>query len=86
MSAWTDRILREFPTELARFWIACDPDDVLLDEGVLLGSHAVVLPGVTVGAYAVVGAGSIVLRKVRPGSTVFGSPARQVPGFAGTGA
>lgn len=35
MSAWTDRILREFPTELARFWIACDPDDVLLDEGVL---------------------------------------------------
>lgn len=35
MSAWTDRILREFPTELARFWIACDPDDVLLDEAVL---------------------------------------------------
>jgi hypothetical protein len=35
MSAWTDRILREFPPELARFWVACDPDDVLLDEGVL---------------------------------------------------
>jgi hypothetical protein len=35
VSAWTDRILSEFPTELARFWIACDPDDVLLDEGVL---------------------------------------------------
>ena len=35
MSAWTDRILRELPAELARFWIACDPDDLLLDERVL---------------------------------------------------
>jgi len=35
MSAWIDRILREFPTELARFWIACDPDDLLLDERIL---------------------------------------------------
>lgn len=35
MSTWTDRILREFPADLARFWIACDPDLVLLDEHVL---------------------------------------------------
>lgn len=35
MSAWIDRILREFPTDLARFWIACDPDDLLLDERIL---------------------------------------------------
>jgi PglZ domain len=35
MSAWTDRILREFPSDLSRFWIACDPDLVLLDEPVL---------------------------------------------------
>jgi len=37
MSAWTDRILQEFPTDLSRFWIACDPDDLLLDERILHG-------------------------------------------------
>ena len=31
MSAWIARIVREFPSELSRFWIACDPDSVLLD-------------------------------------------------------
>lgn len=35
MSAWTDRILQEFPADLSRFWVACDPDVVLLDEHVL---------------------------------------------------
>ena len=35
MSHWMDRILREFPTDLSRLWIAADPDDVLLDEPVL---------------------------------------------------
>ena len=35
MSAWTDRILQEFPPDLSRFWVACDPDVVLLDEHVL---------------------------------------------------
>ena len=35
MSAWINRILREFPADLARFWIACDPDNLLLDERIL---------------------------------------------------
>ena len=35
MSLWTDRILRELPADLARFWIACDPDELLLDERIL---------------------------------------------------
>ena len=37
MSAWTDRILQKFPADLCRFWIACDPDDLLLDELILRG-------------------------------------------------
>lgn len=37
MSAWIDRILQEFPADLSRFWIACDPDEVLLDERILHG-------------------------------------------------
>lgn len=35
MSAWTERILAVFPVDVARLWIAADPDDVLLDEVVL---------------------------------------------------
>lgn len=35
MSAWADRILQEFPADLSRFWIACDPDELLLDERIL---------------------------------------------------
>ena len=37
MSPWIDRILKEFPADLSRLWIAADPDDVLLDELVLSG-------------------------------------------------
>jgi len=32
MSQWTERILREFPADLTRLWIASDPDGLLLDE------------------------------------------------------
>lgn len=37
MTLWVDRILKEFPADLARLWIVSDPDDVLLDEQVLSG-------------------------------------------------
>jgi hypothetical protein len=37
MSPWIDRILKEFPTDLSRLWIAADPDDVMLDEQLLSG-------------------------------------------------
>ena len=35
LGAWNERILSEFPTDLSRLWIAADPDDVLLEEGIL---------------------------------------------------
>jgi hypothetical protein len=37
MSPWIDRILKEFPADLSRLWIAADPDDVLLNEQLLSG-------------------------------------------------
>jgi len=45
---------------------------------VFMGSHASVLPGAVVGDYARVGAGSVVLRKVRPYTTVMGVPAQEI--------
>ncbi|WP_297481397.1 hypothetical protein [Ferrovum sp.] len=32
MSLWIDRILSEFPSDLAQLWVAADPGGVLLDE------------------------------------------------------
>ncbi len=49
-----------------------------LGEGVFLGSHASVMPKAKLGDWARVGAGSVVLRTVRPKTTVFGVPAVRV--------
>ena len=35
MSQWSERILSHFTADLTRLWVACDPDDVLLDERLL---------------------------------------------------
>lgn len=47
-----------------------------VEDGAAIGSGAVILGGVTVGARAVVGAGAIVTRDVAAGTIVAGSPAR----------
>lgn len=44
--------------------------------GAKVGGGSVILPGVTIGEYATVGAGSVVTRDVPPGATVIGNPAR----------
>ena len=43
-----------------------------------VGGGSVLLPGVTVGANALVGAGSVVTKDVPDGVIVFGNPARVV--------
>jgi sugar O-acyltransferase (sialic acid O-acetyltransferase NeuD family) len=53
---------------------------VKVGEGAQIHANAVVLPSVRIGAGATVGAGSVVLKDVSDGVTVFGNPARPVPG------
>ncbi len=43
---------------------------------VWIGGAAVILPGITIGDGAIIGAGSVVTRDVAPGETVKGNPAR----------
>jgi UDP-2-acetamido-3-amino-2,3-dideoxy-glucuronate N-acetyltransferase len=54
--------------------------EIVIERGASLGSGAVVLGGVRVGAGATVGAGAVVTRDVSPGAVVAGSPARVLPG------
>src|SRR3954468_20964242 len=49
---------------------------VRIGENVWVGGGAMILPGVTVGDDAVIGAGSVVTRDVSRGATVVGNPAR----------
>ncbi len=52
---------------------------VVIGRNVWIGSHAVILPGVTVGDGAVIGAGAVVTKDVPPGITVVGIPATPRP-------
>lgn len=47
-----------------------------IGRGVWIGAGALILPGVTIGDEALIGAGSVVTRDVPAGATVVGNPAR----------
>ncbi|WP_427183804.1 acyltransferase [Bordetella bronchialis] len=51
---------------------------VTIGDDVWIGAHCIVLPGVSIGAGAVVAAGSIVTRDVAANSIVGGNPARLI--------
>jgi serine O-acetyltransferase len=49
-----------------------------IEDGAILGAHAVLVGGVRIGRHAMVGANSVVLKDVPEYAVVMGSPARQV--------
>lgn len=51
---------------------------IVIEDDVWIGTHAVILDGVTIGTGSVVGAGAVVTRSVPPFSVVTGVPARVV--------
>lgn len=54
------------------------PAPIHIGNGVWIGSHVTVLPGVTIGDYAVVAAGAVVTKGVAAGTLVGGVPARVI--------
>ncbi|NJE02069.1 N-acetyltransferase [Thermococcus sp. JdF3] len=48
----------------------------LVKKGASIGAHATIVCGVTIGEYAMVGAGAVVTKDVPPFGLVYGSPAR----------
>ncbi len=54
-------------------------ETTIVRKGAAIGSNATILCGVTIGEYAVIGAGAVVTRDVAPHTTVAGVPARELP-------
>lgn len=54
-------------------------EKTLVKRGASIGSGSTILCGVTIGEFAVVGAGSVVTRDVPDGAIVAGNPARVLP-------
>ena len=55
-----------------------EPKPVVLERGALLGVGAIVLPGVTIGSYAYIGAGAVVADDIPPRSLAVGAPAKVI--------
>jgi len=63
-----------------------DPVGVHVETGASIGAGAICIAPITIGAWALVAAGSVVTRSVRPHALVAGSPARQIGWVGYTGA
>jgi acetyltransferase-like isoleucine patch superfamily enzyme len=68
---------REHPTALPRYGVTKDAP-VVIEDDVWIGAGAIVLPGVTIGRGAIVGAGAVVTGDVPPFTIAGGVPARQI--------
>jgi sugar O-acyltransferase (sialic acid O-acetyltransferase NeuD family) len=55
---------------------SCLAGSVRVEEGSFLGVGVSVIPGISIGTWCTIGAGSVVIRDVPPGATVVGVPGR----------
>ncbi len=58
------------------YWLPEKRNFVQIGNDVLIGAYAVILPGVTIGHGAIIGAGSVVTRDIPPYAVVAGTPAK----------
>jgi acetyltransferase-like isoleucine patch superfamily enzyme len=52
--------------------------EVVIEDGVIVGQDAIILPGVKIGENATVGAGSVVTKDVEANTVVAGNPAEKI--------
>ncbi len=63
----------EFPPRERGDWAP-----IYVDEGAMIGTGAIIMPGVTIGKNAIIGAGAVVTKSVPDGETWAGVPARRI--------
>lgn len=49
---------------------------IIIEEGASIGANVTLLPGITIGEYSLIGAGSVVTKNIPPFSLAYGNPAR----------
>lgn len=59
--------------EEGRDWVA---KKIHIKKGASIGANSTILPGVTIGEYAMIGAGSVVTKEIPAFSLAYGNPAR----------
>ena len=52
--------------------------ETIVKKGASIGANATIICGVTIGEYAMIGAGSVVTKNVAPNALVVGNPAKQI--------
>jgi maltose O-acetyltransferase len=60
----------------------CTSAPIIVEDEVWIGAGVIVLPGVTIGARSVIGAGSVVNRSIPPDSLAVGNPCRVIRAIA----
>lgn len=50
----------------------------IIGEGASIGANSTILPGISIGEMAIIGAGAVVTRDVAPFTVVVGNPAREI--------
>jgi len=68
------------PKPRAFLWDETRREDTLVKKGASIGANATIMCGITIGEYAMIGAGSVVTKNVPPHALVYGNPAR-IEGF-----
>jgi UDP-2-acetamido-3-amino-2,3-dideoxy-glucuronate N-acetyltransferase len=52
--------------------------NTIVRKGAAIGANATILPGVEIGEFAIIGAGSVVTKNVQANETVVGNPAKKI--------
>ena len=62
----------KYPPSKGKNW-----ERIIIKRGAVIGGNVTILPGVTIGENALIGAGSVVTKDVLPNTTVIGNPAKE---------
>ena len=78
MSAWPSMVFTNVKTPRSAVNRKDRYERTLVKKGATIGANATIVCGVTIGAYAFVGAGAVVTKDVPERALVVGNPARRV--------
>ena len=66
----------EYPDTPYKYQPICRIEPITIKKGCWIGQGVIVMPGVTIGEYTVIGANSVVTKDIAPRCIAFGSPAK----------